>query len=104
MAHFAKLNKKNIVTEVIVVDNNVLLEDGVELESKGIEFCQSLFGGTWVQTSYNGNKRYNYAAIGFIYDATRDAFIAPEPANAISFDETTCTWIVPKVKHEIPTE
>jgi hypothetical protein len=39
MAHFAELNKSNIVTQVIVVHNNELLVDGVELEAKGVEFC-----------------------------------------------------------------
>ena len=96
MAHFAELDNNNKVIRVIVVHNNELLVNGVELESKGIEFCQSLFGGIWVQTSYNNNIRYNYAGIGFTYDAVRDAFIAPEPDNAIGFDENTCRWIVPE--------
>jgi hypothetical protein len=30
----------------------------------------------------------------------RDAFIAPEPNNAIGFDEDTCRWIVPEVDIE----
>ena len=100
MAHFAKLNENNIVTNVIVVDNNELLDNGVEVESKGIEFCVNFFGGTWIQTSYNGNIRYNYAGIGYTYDAVRDAFIAPEPDNAIGFDETTCRWITPEPEPE----
>ena len=54
MAHFAQLNEQNIVTQVIVVANVELLEDGIENEAKGIAFCQSLFGGEWKQTSYSG--------------------------------------------------
>jgi hypothetical protein len=96
MAHFAELDNDNKVVRVIVVHNNELLVNGNELESKGIEFCQSLYGGTWIQTSYNNNIRYNYAGTGFTYDAVRDAFIAPEPDNATGFDEDTCRWIVPK--------
>ena len=99
MAHFAKLDENNLVTEVIVVSNNELLdENGVEQESKGIAFCQSLFGGNWKQTSYNGNFRKNYAGIGYTYDETRDAFIQPKPFETWIIDEETCTWIPPVVK------
>ena len=95
MAHFAKLNENNIVTEAIVVNNNELLDNGVESESKGVAFCQSLFGGNWKQTSYNGNIRKNYAGIGMTYDAVRDAFIAPKPFNSWVLDEETCRWEAP---------
>jgi hypothetical protein len=95
MAHFAELNENNIVTQVIVVHNNELLDNGIESESKGIEFCQSLFNGNWKQTSYNGNIRKNYAGIGFTYDAERDAFIAPKPFNSWVLDEATCRWQAP---------
>ena len=79
MAHFAQLDDNNIVTQVIVVANDELLDNGVESEAKGIVFCQSLFGGNWKQTSYNGNTRKQYAGIGFTYDADADVFIAPQP-------------------------
>ena len=79
MAHFAQLDENNVVTQVIVVANEELLDNGVELEAKGIAFCQSLLGGNWKQTSYNGNIRKRYAGIGFTYDADKDAFIAPQP-------------------------
>jgi hypothetical protein len=92
MAHFAELDDNNTVTQVIVVHNNELLEDGIESEAKGIAFCQSLFGGTWVQTSYNGNMRKNYAGIGMTYDADRDAFILPKPYDSWILDEDTCRW------------
>jgi hypothetical protein len=95
MAHFAQLDESNIVTQVIVVHNNELLDNGIESEAKGIVFCQSLFGGNWIQTSYNGNIRKNYAGIGFNYDATKDAFIAPKPFNSWILDEDTCQWQAP---------
>lgn len=95
MAHFAQLDENNYVLQVIAVNNNELLVDGVEVESKGIKFCQSLLGGTWLQTSYNGKIRKNYAGIGYSYDPIRDAFIAPKPDRATGFDEETCQWIVP---------
>ena len=94
MAHFVQLDETNIVTQVIVVNNNELLDNGVESEAKGIAFCQSLLGGTWVKTSYNATIRKNYAGIGFTYDATRDAFIPPKPTEGNwQLDETTCNWI-----------
>lgn len=95
MAHFAELDNDNKVIRVIVVHNNELLVNGNELESKGIEFCQSLYGGTWIQTSYNNNIRYNYAGIGYTYDAARDAFISPKPFNSWVLDEDTCQWQAP---------
>jgi hypothetical protein len=79
MAHFAQLDENNLVTNVIVVANEELMEDGVESEAKGIAFCQSLFGGNWKQTSYNGNVRKNYAGIGYTYQADIDAFVPPKP-------------------------
>lgn len=74
MAHFAELDENNIVTRVIVVDNNELLVDGVESEQKGIEFCVNLFGGTWIQTSYNNNFRGIFAGIGMTYDPALNEF------------------------------
>ena len=95
MAHFAELDATNTVTQVIVVHNNELLDNGVESEAKGIAFCQSLFGGNWVQTSYNASIRKNYAGIGCTYDPVRDAFIPPKPeeGNWI-LNEDTCKWEV----------
>jgi hypothetical protein len=80
MASFAEINENNVVLRVIAVHNNELLdENNVEQEAKGIAFCQGLFGGRWIQTSYNNNIRKNYAGIGYIYDVVNDAFIAPKP-------------------------
>jgi hypothetical protein len=96
MAHFAELDENNIVKRVVVVTNEQLSVDGIESEIKGIEFCQSLFGGNWIQTSYNGNIRKNYAGQGFIYDSERDAFIAPQPFPSWTLNEQTCQWLPPK--------
>lgn len=95
MAHFAQLNDQNIVMQVIVVANEELLVDGIESEEKGIEFCQSLLGGNWKQTSYNGNIRKNYAGIGYTYDEQRDAFIPPQPFPSWTLVEETCQWESP---------
>ena len=87
MAHFAQIDESNTVIQVIVVDNNELLLNGVESEQKGIEFCQSLFGGNWVQTSYNGNFRKQFAGIGYKYDVVADVFILPKPYPSWSLDD-----------------
>ena len=94
MAHFAQLDENNVVTQVIVVANEELLDNGVELEAKGIAFCQSLLGGNWKQTSYNGNIRKRYAGIGFTYDADKDAFIAPQPYGSWTLD-ADLNWQAP---------
>lgn len=96
MAHFAELGLNNTVLRVVVIHNNELLdENGVEQESKGQEFCRNLLGGTWIQTSYNANFRKNYAGVGYTYDSTRDAFISPKPFNSWILDEATCRWNAP---------
>jgi hypothetical protein len=77
MAHFAEIDLNNVVKQVIVVNNEELLDNGTESEVKGIAFCQSLFGGKWVQTSYNGNFRGKYAGSGDIYDPVEDVFKSP---------------------------
>ena len=102
MAHFAKLNDSNIVTEVIVVSNDVATS-----ESAGVTFINNLYGtsDTWKQTSYNtyGNAhssggtpfRGNYAGIGYTYDSVRDAFYTSEPYPSWALNESTCLWEPP---------
>jgi hypothetical protein len=96
MAHFAHIDENNIVTQVIVVEPEVL--------------AQGHWGdpSQWIQTSYNtrGGVHYgsggmpddqlalrkNYAGVGFTYDPVRDAFIPPRPWNSWLLNEDTCTW------------
>jgi hypothetical protein len=95
LAHFAQ-TENNIVTKVIVVDNkDTSNEEGVEIEQIGTDFCSNLLGGTWKQTSYNGNIRKNYAGVGYTYNETLDAFIAPKPFNSWLLNEATCQWKAP---------
>jgi hypothetical protein len=98
MAHFAELDKNNIVLRVIVVSNADTSDlSGVEREEIGVAFCKAHYGAStiWKQTSYNGNFRKNYAGIGYSYDASRDAFIAPKPFPSWVLDEQTCRWEAP---------
>jgi len=51
--------------------------------------------GQWLETKIDGSIRKNYAGIGFSYDATRDAFIPPQPYPSWTLDEDTCLWEAP---------
>jgi hypothetical protein len=97
MAHFAKIGLNNLVTDVLVVANRETMDaQGNEQESIGIEFLKTLTGHeTWIQTSYNGNIRKNYAGIGYTYDSGRDAFIPPKPYSSWTMSEETCLWSAP---------
>lgn len=99
MAHFAQIDENNIVTQVLVIDQETI--------------NTGHFGdpSTFIQTSYNtrGGVHYgqdgqpdngvalrkNYAGIGYIYDSQRDAFYAPQPYNSWTLNEETCYWEAP---------
>ena len=92
MAHFAKVNS-GIVEQVIVA------------EPEFFDTFVDSSPGTWIQTSYNTHGgvhtsggtplRKNYAGVGFTYDATKDAFIPPQPYPSWTLDEATCLWAAP---------
>jgi hypothetical protein len=88
MAHFAKIDENNIVEEVLVVDNS--------LEHKGQEFLADELGlgGRWIQTSYNGNFRKQYAGVGYYYDEAKDIFVSPQPFPSWTLDENN-DWKAP---------
>ena len=110
MSHFAEIDENNIVTRVLVGDNNDPIGD------EGYQWLLDNLGGVWIQTSYNTfggvhylpnqkdenglripsgkpHLRYNYAGIGYTYDAERDAFIPPKPTEGEwSLNEQTCLW------------
>lgn len=93
MSHFAQIDENNIVTRVLVIEQDVV--------------DTGMFGApnTFIQTSYNTSGgihrlggtplRKNYAGIGYTYDATRDAFIPPMPFNGWVLNEDTCLWESP---------
>ena len=93
MSHFAQIDGNNIVTQVIVIEQDVV--------------NTGLFGdpNSWIQTSYNTSGgvhtqggtplRKKYAGIGYTYDSTRDAFIPPKPFNSWLLNETTCLYEAP---------
>ena len=95
MAHFAELDSNNVVLRVIVVDNKDTSDAyGVEKEHIGAAFCERVLGGTWKQTSYNGNMRKNYAGIGYTYHEDIDAFAAPQPYSSWTLD-ADARWQAP---------
>ena len=88
MSHFAQLDENNIVISVVKCDNDDPNGD------EGYQWLIENLGGRWVQTSYNGNFRKNYAGIGYTYDESRDAFISVKPAEGEwVLDEDTCRWM-----------
>ena len=91
MAYYAFLDNNNVVTEVITGIHETETIEGLDTETWYANFR----GQVCKRTSYNGNIRKNYAGIGYTYDATRDAFIAPKPFNSWVLDEDTCQWQAP---------
>lgn len=103
MAHFAQLDQNNIVTQVIVVNNDVLLdENGIEQEQIGVDFCKSLFGAetNWKQTSYNSTFRKHFASTGYQYSPSFDVFIPPKPYDSWTLNEEDFLWEPPLPKPE----
>lgn len=90
MAHFAQLDENNVVMQVIVADESFISKQP----------------GRWVQTSYNTFSgehklggtplRKNFAAVGYTYDESKDAFIPIKPYDSWVLNENTCTWVPPK--------
>ena len=106
MAHFAQLDDKNNVIQVIVVSNDDIKDpSGKEIESIGIAFCQKLLGAdtNWKQTSYNNNLRGNYAGIGMTYMsgvrtlgvASTDIFIEQQLYPSWTVGINTAQWYSP---------
>ena len=91
MAHYAFLDNKNIVTEVIVGIDEAELIEGLDTET----WYGNFRGQTCKRTSYNGNIRKNYAGLGYSYDSQRDAFIPPKPYSSWQLNEQTCRWEAP---------
>lgn len=79
MAHFAELDATNTVTRVVVISNDDILdENGVEQEQLGIDLCiQHVGEGNWVQTSFNNNFRKMFGQPGMVYAPDADVFYDP---------------------------
>ena len=106
MAHFVKIDNSNKVVKIVVLeDKDTQDESGNEVESIGAKYLHDGLGGTWKRTSYNTSGgvhslggtpfRKNYAGIGHIYDASRDAFYTSQPFASWTLNEDTCQWDAP---------
>ena len=115
MAHFAQLDENNVVTQVIVVGNSDTADvNGVEAESIGVAFCQSLLGAetNWKQTSYNGNMRGNYAGIGMTFMTgvatlgvgSTDVFMTQQPHASWTIGTTEASWEAPLTEPTLTDE
>ena len=115
MAHFAQLDDNNVVTQVIVVGNSDTADvNGVEAESIGVAFCQSLLGAdtNWKQTSYNGNMRGNYAGIGMTFMTgvatlgvgSTDVFVPQQPHASWTISTTEARWEAPLTEPTLTDE
>lgn len=93
MSHFAEIDKKGMVVRVIVA-----VQDFIDSGAVGDS-------SHWLQTSYNTRSgkhlqggtpfRGNFAGVGFIYDAKRDAFLPPQPFPSWVINNTTFNWDAP---------
>jgi hypothetical protein len=95
MSHFAELDQDNKVIRVLVGDNNDPAGD------EGYSWFVNNLGGTWLQTSYNGTIRKNFAGIGYTYDETLDAFISPKCHHEAILDNSTAQWICENEVHNV---
>jgi len=103
MAHFVELDENNVVKRCIVVNDDYILQDGIEVE-KIVDHLKSVYGEDtiWKQTSYNDNIRVRFGRVGYIYNETLDAFIPPKPYPSWILNETTASWeaSIPKPDEE----
>ena len=95
MSHWAEIDSNNKVIRVLVGDNNDPAGD------EGYQWLIDNLGGNWIKTSYNNKIRKNFAGVGWSYDETADAFIAPKCHDVAILDEATCRWTCEDVSHNV---
>lgn len=91
MAHWAKIVDGKVVSVIVA-------------EKEFFDTFVDSSPGQWLQTSYrtHGGQhpegkplRFNYAGVGYSYDAGKDAFVPPKPFASWVLDDTTCLWNAP---------
>lgn len=103
MSHFAEINLENIVTRVIVADQDFIDSGAVGDKNNWVQTSYNTRGGVHYapnsQTSDDGVAlRKNYAGVGYTYDSTKDAFYGPQPFASWTLDDDTCVWNAPTAK------
>lgn len=99
MASFARIDKNNVVVEVLSVNNEVLNDlPFPESEPFGVQFLTDLLGRDgWKQTSYNANFRVHFAGINYTYDPDMDIFLPPKPYPSWILNGSTFVWEPPSL-------
>lgn len=88
MAHFARIDENNKVTQVLVVPD--------EQEHRGEEYLNGLgLEGKWIQTSFNEKNRNIFAYTGAIYLPEKDVFVPAKHYPSWILDEDTLDWTAP---------
>ena len=87
MSHWAEIDENNVVLRVLVGNND---EPG-----EGYDWLIENLGGTWLQTSYNGTIRKNFAGVGFTYNEELDAFLPPQEFASWTLNKQTFQWDPP---------
>lgn len=97
MAHFAKLDDNNTVTQVVLVGTADICDDsGNVSEEIGVSLCKNLYGGdNWKQTSEDNSIRIRFANVGHVYNQELDAFIPPKPYKSWILNNETFDWEAP---------
>ena len=109
MAHFAKISEENEVLTVLVIKNeDVQNEQGEETESVGQNFCQTTYNwpaNLWIQCSYNTKNgvhqlggtplRGNYPEPGWIWDSENEIFLPPKPYSSWVKNVSEARWQSP---------
>lgn len=100
MAHFAKLDENNVVTDILVVSNEDIQNlPFPESEAVGIAYLNSFLPhAVYKQTSYNNSFRLRYAIIGgqFLPDWCEGGAFAPPKGNPSAiWDNALCDWVPP---------
>jgi hypothetical protein len=102
MAHYAYLDENNIVTAVIVGNDENASPGNWEEYYVAKRTSYNTRGGIYYspitnQPDVDQSKafRKNYAGIGFTYDDALDAFIPPKPYPSWVLNTQTCLWEAP---------
>lgn len=97
MAYFAELDENSVVKRTLAVNDNHILQNGVEVEQLGIDHLKSVYGEdtVWKQTSFNNRIRVRFGQPGYTYNESLDAFIRPKPYSSWVLNNTTTEWDPP---------
>lgn len=108
MAYFVELDENNVVKRTLAVNDDHILQNGVEVEQLGIDHLKSVYGEdtVWKQTSFNNRIRVRFGQPGYTYNQTLDAFIPPKPFPSWVFNNSTLDWDspIPKPNDDKPYE